>query len=142
MSSQLTFIRICTIHTTKFNNSEHHTMCYVAIPLQLIPSLARAYPSSQLHMNDDGVFIQCCWQPPLLTAHSSLSVRETASIVINTHDVMQSAHTNTAVSIDRESESIFTGAGEGAISVAADLITVVGSSLTFIHICQGRQCYI
>jgi len=49
-----------------------HTQLYV--PLQVSPSDCRACPRGHSQMKLPTVLEQSCWHPPLLVAHSSMSV--------------------------------------------------------------------
>jgi len=59
----LTFNSYCCRHVINFD-----------VPLQVSPSDCRACPRGQLQMKLPTVLEQSCWHPPLLVAHSSMSV--------------------------------------------------------------------
>jgi len=60
------------------------TLC--PLPWQCCPSAPSWYPGGQLQVNEPGVLWQSCWQPPLLAAHSLMSVTDhisTATLMIS-----------------------------------------------------------
>ena len=42
--------------------------------LQVLPSVLSVEPSGHSHWKEPPVFLHLCWHPPLLTAHSFMSV--------------------------------------------------------------------
>ena len=64
------------LHLNSHNNTDDNcntTSTIITVPLHVLLSVLRRYPSLQAHIKDDSVLIHWCWQPPLLTVHSSVS---------------------------------------------------------------------
>ncbi|KAF0767680.1 hypothetical protein FWK35_00011867 [Aphis craccivora] len=63
-------------------------------------------PLLHVHSYDPGVFLHSCWHPPLLTAHSSMSVKKTAANPVLCTELSDSNSTRSAFA----SEVIMDGA--------------------------------